>query len=155
MGHRILPAMLGLLALCQCGVRTGLPVAPTALSAPLPQLPESPLDDDDEFDDLDQTPLPQLPEQAVDRLKRRHADLKQHGELGERRWHLREPLPHYAEMVKIDLHNDADKGISDGYAHFLLVPLGGSGEPLPCFYVSREGGFAGWVQWIGPFGWSG
>ncbi len=139
---------LGLLLTGGC---RGLEHAGDRLAAtPYPSLPESPLDDDDDYDDLDDEVAPQLDPAVQQRLRQAYRRLQQTGRLKEPCWHFREPLPPLPQVARLHIDADSDAGITDGYVRTLLVPVDQKQAPCGIFYVTREGGFAGWLQWLGP-----
>lgn len=51
-------------------------------------------------------------------------------------------------LSRVDLANDADQHISDGYQYVGLVPVE---QTVTKFYIERTGGIAGWKSLAGPF----
>lgn len=51
-------------------------------------------------------------------------------------------------VTRVDLYDDADDQVADGYRYVGLVPVE---ENVSKFYIERTGGIAGWTSVAGPF----
>jgi hypothetical protein len=124
---------------------------PAADALPAPQLPDTlPFDDDDDlYDDLDDADAPRLDGEIEAQIRAAYRILLHRGDLQDHRWHFKQRLPPLPRLVRLSL--GADEGITDGYARFVLVPVDDEDQPQGTFYLTREGGFAGSIQWLGPY----
>ena len=97
----------------------------------------------------------QLTAETKQRVADAFAKLQKSGALIDAEWTQTElPTLQYGAFV---LHDDADDGICDGYAHTAFVPAGPRGgadnDPNAAheFYIWRVGGIAGNAGGAGPF----
>ena len=97
---------------------------------------------------------PQLSRRTMARIRQAYSHLKGRGVLTEQAWQANKELPSSVPYEAFELEDDAENGISDGYAFTAIVPVdtaaADDAEPKQ-FYIERMGGYAGWCYLAGPF----